>query len=209
MIPSAGYLNRLGGPVALPLGRLCRIQIMELADRSTIRLSGYFLLQLTNAASRYKPESVCSHQIHGSRTGLPDPVFRENIMAKALRTVDVYLKPAQHPEPVLPMPPSADESRDFEQPNTVSVSAPDNVRRHIGTAAHDLAFRLNNFYSAARRHTIDSCDQLARRCQSVASRTAYRVRRTKEEQPLRLLGMMAGVAFAAGIAVRIWRSGHE
>jgi hypothetical protein len=130
-------------------------------------------------------------------------------MAQALRRADIYEKPAPHPEPVLRMLAPAAGGQDFEQANTEFRAAAGKVQREIGSAARNLASGLSDLYSAARRHTVNFSDRLAKSCQTLASRTAYRLRRTQEEQPLRLLGMIAGVAVAAGIAVRIWRSSHE
>lgn len=129
-------------------------------------------------------------------------------MARALRTADKDEKPAPNLKPVLRMPARAGEGQAFEQANTASAAAVE-AQRRIGAAACEVTSRLSDLYSAARRQTANSCERLARRCHSVASRTVHHVRRTKEEQPLRLLGMIAGVAFAAGIAVRIWRWNHE
>jgi hypothetical protein len=130
-------------------------------------------------------------------------------MAQRLRTADIDDKPAQYPKPVLRMPPSATEGHSFEQTNTASIVAAEEVQRTIGAATRIATSRLSDLYRSARAHTANSCEQLATTCQSVASRTLRQVSRTKQEQPLRLFGIMAGVAFAAGIAVRIWRSSHE
>ena len=129
-------------------------------------------------------------------------------MAQLLRTADTDEKHAPNLEPVLRMPARAVDGQAFEQANTASTAAVE-VQRRIGAAACEVTSRLSDLYSAARRQTANSCERLARRCHSVALRTVHHVRRTKEEQPLRLLGIIAGVAFAAGVAVRIWRSSHE
>ena len=130
-------------------------------------------------------------------------------MAQPLRTAKIDDTPDPDPKPVLRMPAPAAERHRFEGVNTASMASAEKVQRNIGAAAREATSRLSSFYSAARRHTVNSCDRLARSCQSAASRTVRQVRRSKEEQPLRLLGMITGVAFAAGIAVRIWRSSHE
>jgi hypothetical protein len=64
-------------------------------------------------------------------------------------------------------------------------------------------------YRRASRHTVESCEHLARSGEDLASRTAYNLRLAKEERPLQLLAVIAGAAFAAGAAIRIWRSRHE
>jgi hypothetical protein len=130
-------------------------------------------------------------------------------MAQRLRTADIDDKPAQYPKPVLRMPPSATEGHSFEQTNTASIVAAEEVQRKIGGDARLAAGRLTDFYRGVRLHTANSYEQLTTTCHSVASRTVRHVRRAKEEQPLRLLGIIAGVGFATGIAVRIWRSSHE
>jgi hypothetical protein len=83
------------------------------------------------------------------------------------------------------------------------------VQRRIGAATRVATSRLSDLYRSGSVHTANSFEQLATTCHSVALRTVRHVRSTKEEHPLRLLGVIAGVAFAAGIAVRIWRSSDE
>ena len=130
-------------------------------------------------------------------------------MAQALRTSDIYDKRARNPKPVLRMPPPAAEGRDLEQASTAFMSAAEKVQRNIGAATRVATTRVGDLFRSATLHTANSYAQLATTCHSVTSRTVRQVRRAKEEEPLRLLGMIAGVAFAAGIVVRIWRSSHE
>ena len=165
-------------------------------------------------SSRRKPRSFGAHQNHGSRTECKvlsrgAHMAAPLTTAAPLRTVDTDEKHAPNLKPVLRMSARAVEGQAFEQANTTSAAAVEEVQRRIGAAACEVTSRLSELYSAARRQTANSCDRLARRCHRVASRTVHHVRRTKEEQPLRLLGIIAGVAFAAGVAVRIWRSSHE
>jgi hypothetical protein len=131
-------------------------------------------------------------------------------MAEGLRTADLDIgeKPAQTRKRVLSMPGAAAEGQDFEQANTPFLAA-EKVQRKIGAATRVATSRLTDLYRGGRLHTANSYKQLATTCHSIASGTVRHVRSTKEEHPLRLLGMIAGVAFAAGIAVRIWRSSHE
>jgi hypothetical protein len=129
-------------------------------------------------------------------------------MAQPSRTSDID-RPAPYLKPALRMPPRAAEGQDLEQANTASMAAVQEIQRRIGAAAREVTSRFSDLYSAATQQTLNSCARLAGLCHTAASRTMHHVRRTKEEQPLRLLGMIAGVAVAAGIAVRIWRSSHE
>jgi hypothetical protein len=87
--------------------------------------------------------------------------------------------------------------------------AAENAQYNIGAATRVATSRLSDWYRGVRLYIANSYEQLATSCHSVASRSVPHVRRIKEEQPLQLLGVIAGVAFAAGMAVRIWRSNHE
>jgi hypothetical protein len=132
-------------------------------------------------------------------------------MAEALKTagIDIGEKPAQTAKRVLRMPPGQLKAKDLEQANNAFMAIAENVQRKIGTATRVATSRLGDLYSSVSVHTANSFEQLATTCHSVASRTVRHVRSTREEHPLRLLGVIAGVAFVAGIAVRIWRSSHE
>jgi hypothetical protein len=107
------------------------------------------------------------------------------------------------------MPPAAAEGEHFEQANNAFMAMAKRVQRKMGATTRVATSRLSDLYRSGSVHTANSFEQLATTCHSVASRTVRHVRSTKEEHPLRLLGVIAGVAFVAGIAVRIWRSSHE
>ena len=62
------------------------------------------------------------------------------------------------------------------------------------------------FYVVARRRASDGYSRLSQRTGELAKQTQAVVRYTRQEHPVRLLGVIAGTAFAAGVAIRIWRS---
>jgi ElaB/YqjD/DUF883 family membrane-anchored ribosome-binding protein len=66
--------------------------------------------------------------------------------------------------------------------------------------------RISRAYSHTWLRLSDTYAEIAFRAREIASSSRIRVEQFKEERPLQLLGIIAGMAFAAGVAVRVWRS---
>ena len=146
--------------------------------------------------------TVARRDFEGPSAGVP--------MAEPLRTADLDDRGKPAPRgAVRSMPRPAADSLDFTRPVKEFSVQGGHLPHSTGAQRGALPSRLRHFYSIARRQTADSCDQLARRCQNVAWRTVQRLRRTRQARPLLLLGMIAGVTFAAGIAIRLWGLSHE
>ena len=61
-------------------------------------------------------------------------------------------------------------------------------------------------YGQARRQAVQGYSRLARKTQDLGRRTQDGARRVRREHPVQLLAIIAGAAFVAGFAIRMWRS---
>ena len=61
-------------------------------------------------------------------------------------------------------------------------------------------------YKGTRTHVAQGYSRLATKTKDLARRTQHVARQAKQEHPVQLLAVVAGVAFVAGVALRIWRS---
>lgn len=61
-------------------------------------------------------------------------------------------------------------------------------------------------YERARMGAAEGYTRAVHRVQDLAAFTRTRAQRAKQEHPVQLLAFVAGAAFVAGIAIRIWRS---
>jgi len=61
-------------------------------------------------------------------------------------------------------------------------------------------------YKGMRTQVAQSYERMATKTKDLARRTQHVARQAKKEHPVQLLGIVAGVAFVAGIAMRIWKS---
>jgi ElaB/YqjD/DUF883 family membrane-anchored ribosome-binding protein len=66
----------------------------------------------------------------------------------------------------------------------------------------------SELYGAAREGARAGYSQLAQKTQEVLMTTKAGARRARREYPLETLGVLAGIGFLVGIALRIWRA-HE
>jgi hypothetical protein len=83
------------------------------------------------------------------------------------------------------------------------------VERRVGETLRAARWQIAATYRVATRHSAESYNHISLRCRSFVSNARYRARRAKDEQPLQLLGVIAGAAFIAGIVVRLWRSSRH
>ena len=83
------------------------------------------------------------------------------------------------------------------------------VQRRVGETLRAARSQIAATYRVATRHSVESYNHISLGCRSFVSNARYRARRAKDEQPLQLLGAMAGAAFIAGIVVRLWRSSRH
>ena len=61
-------------------------------------------------------------------------------------------------------------------------------------------------YHRAQRGAVENACRAAYKTQHIATRTQDQARNFQRQYPLRVLGILAGTAFLAGIASRTWRS---
>jgi hypothetical protein len=132
-------------------------------------------------------------------------------MAKTLRRTDIPETLARNSASLVRIPSREQrlQEQGFERAHTARVAAAERIKRHVSAVSNAVASKMMLAYRSASRHTVESCEHLARSGKDLASRTRYSVRRAKEERPLQLLAVIAVAAFAAGAAIRIWRSRHE
>jgi len=61
-------------------------------------------------------------------------------------------------------------------------------------------------YDEARTRASDGYERLSGKAQDATDQTRHVARYLRNEYPLQLIGVLAGAAFLAGMALRIWRS---
>jgi hypothetical protein len=61
-------------------------------------------------------------------------------------------------------------------------------------------------YEQVRRQALHGYSRLLGRAQDLRKRTQNQARQVRQEHPLHLIAIIAGIAFAAGISIRLWRS---
>ena len=74
------------------------------------------------------------------------------------------------------------------------------------TALAPLKHSLEAAYRRSRRQAERSYSFLVSRSNEVIRNVRHRVRRTRQERPLRTVGIAAGTAFILGLALRVGRS---
>ncbi len=65
---------------------------------------------------------------------------------------------------------------------------------------------ISQTYARAWVRASDAGAEFAFRMRQFALRARLRAERVKEDRPLPVLGIIAGIAFTAGVAIRVWRS---
>jgi hypothetical protein len=79
-------------------------------------------------------------------------------------------------------------------------------RRPSRSAPDVMRERVMHSFRAAAQATVRTCQEAATRVRRVSSSAAQKLVRAKQERPLQSLAVIAGVACAIGIGLRIWRS---
>ena len=121
---------------------------------------------------------------------MEDPISSRRLVSGASDEVVIAIPRAVVLE--LPHRESLEESEDFK---TKAAHALDTVRDKISQTYDSGKSHLAGAYKTAAETSLD----LSRKAQRHA-------RYMKEEQPLQVLAIAAGSAFAIGVALRIWRS---
>ena len=78
----------------------------------------------------------------------------------------------------------------------------DAIGRTLGAATRTYA----QFFDRARGYTRERYSQVERETKILGRRAQENASYVKERYPLEALGAIAATAFAAGIALRVWRS---
>lgn len=102
------------------------------------------------------------------------------------------------------------------EPSTITVTAVNPTQpeleeygRRIGELLGRVSKTISRVYAGARVRVSDARSGAGSRTEEFGSDTRLRAERLKEDRPLELLGIIAGIAFAAGVAARVWRSRHR
>lgn len=109
--------------------------------------------------------------------------------------------------------PAASSSRQLRAPDEPGPGIQQLARNYTALAREALEFTgisiriaaLQTYYRT-RRATADNACRAAFRTQHVITRTRDQARDFQRQYPMRVLGILAGIAFLAGIAARVWRS---
>lgn len=88
----------------------------------------------------------------------------------------------------------------------VSTSA-DRKRQRAADA--DLVAAVRSYLEWVQPHAVNVYEGLKKRWGTPRVRIGEKLRRMREERPLQLLGEMMGIAFATGLALRVWRTSHN
>ena len=111
----------------------------------------------------------------------------EVMMAKPLREYTDEIRPTRKGD-VLPM------ARASEQPT------------HLGVGA---IAAVKSYLDGVQREAVTSYEAVEKRLRILQRRSLENVKRIREERPLQLLAAIMGIAFATGLAFRLWRSSHN
>lgn len=102
------------------------------------------------------------------------------------------------------------------EPSTITVTplGPPKPRleeygRRAGELLGRASKRIRRDYGSEWEYVSDACHRVASRAREFSSPARVRVEKLKEDRPLQLLGIIAGIAFAAGVAARVWRTRHH
>ena len=102
------------------------------------------------------------------------------------------------------LPASSDEAE--------SPYFPSRIEEYGEWAGHmlgDASYFFGRIYGEIQSRVTDVYDEIASRSRRLAKDTRQGAQSIKEERPFEMLAVIAGVAFAAGAVVRIWRSRRE
>jgi hypothetical protein len=83
------------------------------------------------------------------------------------------------------------------------------LRSYANRAAdllHTTKQSAGRMYHRARTRAADGYSRLSQRTGELTRQTRSAARYAQHEYPVRVLGVIAGTAFVAGVAIRIWRS---
>lgn len=122
--------------------------------------------------------------------------------------------------------PASGDSSDANRPQVVPIRPPEpstitvtplhsaqpeleGYGRRIGELLGRASKTISGVYARARVRVSDTRRGAASRTGEIGSPARFRVEKLKEDRPLELLGVIAGIAFAAGVAARVWRSRHR
>jgi ElaB/YqjD/DUF883 family membrane-anchored ribosome-binding protein len=91
---------------------------------------------------------------------------------------------------------------------------PENITPPATRAVKEQAARIldttqryaQDAYERAKRQAERSYSRVRANAQYLGRRTQEKIRTARQERPLQALAVLAGTAFVAGIAIRIWRS---
>jgi hypothetical protein len=122
--------------------------------------------------------------------------------------------------------PASGDSSDANRPQVVPIRAPEpstitvtalhpaqpeleEYGRRVGELLGRASKTINRVYARARVRVSDTRSGAASRTGEIGSPARFRAERLKEDRPLQLLGIIAGIAFAAGVATRVLRSRYR
>lgn len=133
-------------------------------------------------------------------------------MAHPLKTADIPGTPSRGPTPLLvPDRELRASTRDSARAGSEQAYATlqDTIRetkQRMADTLNAAAPRVRYAYITVSERAVSTVEYLANNGRKWAARTGGQFQRVKQERPLQLLAVVASVAFAAGLALRIWRS---
>ncbi len=99
-------------------------------------------------------------------------------------------------------------SRGRQLPSCSSLEQPsrmDNIGERFGRSLGEAAYVVGCAYAEVQARISGTIAGAASKTRSLVRRMQDGLEQTKRERPFQLLGIVAAMAFLAGIAVRIWR----
>ncbi len=118
-----------------------------------------------------------------------------------------YVSPSVGEACALSAPPSRQLPGDRGRPQGTSIREVLLASAELAAQAVELA-KLSTLktYHRARNGALDNYSEGTRRAQATAALAWKRASDLKRDHPVRALAIVAGSAFLAGLAVRVWRS---
>lgn len=112
--------------------------------------------------------------------------------------------PVNNPEPTVVPWPGPGEA----PPTSTASSATNEVIQAAGEKVQTAGEKAKEAWRSGVTAAEDSLHRARRSVAQSANSAMNAVRRFADERPLRFVGIVAGVAFLAGVALRLWRSSH-
>ena len=91
----------------------------------------------------------------------------------------------------------------------LKAEMPASAKWHVPRVLRSTTQALGTTFRDGIRQAANVSTRLAQRPRKIVRDVSTRTQKLKNEQPERLLAVVAGTAFLAGVLLRIWRSRYE